>query len=44
MQQLQELLHDMGGTHSLEDLQALIEVGEMQSFRRGRHLGCHHRS
>ena len=35
LQQLQELLHDMGGTHSLEDLRALIESGEMQSFVEG---------
>lgn len=30
--QLQELLHDMGGTHSLEDIQALVENGIFQSF------------
>jgi hypothetical protein len=30
--QLQELLHDMGGTHSLEDIRALIENGMFQSF------------
>ena len=35
LQQLQELLHDMGGTHSLEDIRALIENGEMQSFVEG---------
>ena len=35
LQQLQELLHDMGGTHSLEDLRALIDTGEMQSFVEG---------
>jgi hypothetical protein len=32
LEQLQELLHDMGGTHTLEDLRALIEDGAMQSF------------
>ena len=30
--QLQELLHDMGGTHSLEDIKALVENGIFQSF------------
>jgi hypothetical protein len=30
--QLQELLHDMGGTHALEDIQALVENGIFQSF------------
>ena len=30
--QLQELLHDMGGTHSLEDIRALVENGIFQSF------------
>ena len=30
--QLQELLHDMGGTHSLEDIRALVENGVFQSF------------
>ncbi len=30
--QLQELLHDMGGTHTLEDVRALVEDGAMQSF------------
>ena len=32
MLQLQELLHEMGGTHTLEDIQALIENGIFQSF------------
>ena len=32
MTQLQELLHEMGGTHSLEDIHALIENGVFQSF------------
>ena len=32
LQRLQELLHTMGGTHTLEDLQALIKDGELQSF------------
>jgi hypothetical protein len=32
MLQLQELLHEMGGTHTLEDIQALIENGVFQSF------------
>ena len=39
LQQLQELLHEMGGTHSLEDIQALCENGVFQSLRRGRDLG-----
>ena len=30
--QLQELLHEMGGTHTLEDIQGLIETGAFQSF------------
>jgi len=30
--QLCELLHDMGSTHTLEDVRALIEDGAMQSF------------
>ena len=30
--QLQELLHDMGGTHSLDDIKALVESGVFQSF------------
>lgn len=33
--QLQELLHDMGGTHSLEDVRGLIENGVFQSFVEG---------
>jgi hypothetical protein len=33
--QLQELLHDMGGTHSLEDIKALVENGVFQSFVEG---------
>ena len=32
LEQLQELLHDMGGTHSLEDIRALCENGVFQSF------------
>ena len=32
LQQLQELLHEMGGTHTLEDIQALLENGVFQSF------------
>ena len=32
MLQLQELLHEMGGTHTLEDIHALIENGIFQSF------------
>lgn len=32
LEQLQELLHAMGGTHSLEDIKALIEDGMLQSF------------
>jgi len=32
MLQLQELLHEMGGTHTLEDIHALIENGVFQSF------------
>jgi len=32
LKQLQELLHDMGGTHSLEDIRALVENGVFQSF------------
>jgi hypothetical protein len=32
MTQLQELLHEMGGTHTLEDIHALIENGVFQSF------------
>lgn len=32
MAQLQELLHEMGGTHTLEDVQGLIETGVFQSF------------
>ena len=35
MQQLQELLHDMGGTHSYEDIRALIDDGAFQSFAVG---------
>jgi len=35
MVQLQELLLDMGGTHTLDDLKALIEDGAMQSFTEG---------
>jgi hypothetical protein len=35
LQQLQKLLHDMGGTHSLEDIRALIENGIFQSFVEG---------
>ena len=30
--QLHELLQEMGGTHSFEDVRALIDNGEMQSF------------
>jgi len=33
--QLQELLHDMGGTHSLDDIRALVENGVFQSFVEG---------
>ena len=33
--QLQELLHDMGGTHSLDDIRALVENGIFQSFVEG---------
>jgi len=33
--QLQELLHDMGGTHSLDDIRALVENGVFQSFVAG---------
>ena len=33
--QFQELLHDMGSTHTLEDVRALIEDGQMQSFTEG---------
>jgi hypothetical protein len=32
LMQLQELLHDMGGTHALDDIKALIENGVFQSF------------
>jgi hypothetical protein len=32
LEQLQELLHDMGGTHTLEDITDLIDSGSMQSF------------
>jgi hypothetical protein len=32
MQQLQELLHDMGGSHTFEDIRALIDDGALQSF------------
>ena len=32
---MQSLLHEMGGTHTLEDLKALIEDGAMQSFAVG---------
>jgi hypothetical protein len=32
LKELQTLLHDMGSTHSLEDIRAMIEMGEMQSF------------
>jgi len=32
MQQLQELLSDIGGTHTLEDIEALIQDGTFQSF------------
>jgi hypothetical protein len=35
LKELQALLHDMGGTHSLEDIRALIEMGELQSFGAG---------
>jgi hypothetical protein len=30
--ELQALLHEMGGTHTLEDIVALIEDGSLQSF------------
>jgi hypothetical protein len=33
--QLQELLHDMGGTHSLDDIRGLVENGVFQSFVEG---------
>ena len=33
--QLQELLHEMGGTHSLEDIKALVENDIFQSFVEG---------
>lgn len=32
MQQLQELLYEIGGTHTYEDIEALIRDGLMQSF------------
>lgn len=32
LQELQTLLHDMGGTHTFDDIQALIESGVFQSF------------
>jgi len=35
MTQLQELLHDMGGTHTFEDIRALIDEGAFQSFAVG---------
>jgi hypothetical protein len=35
LKELQALLHDMGGTHSLDDIRALIEMGELQSFGAG---------
>jgi hypothetical protein len=33
--QLQELLHEMGGTHTFEDVRALIDEGVFQSFAEG---------
>ena len=33
--QLQELLNDMGGTHSLDDIRGLVENGIFQSFVEG---------
>jgi hypothetical protein len=35
MVQLQKALDQMGNTHSLEDILALIDSGEMQSFAQG---------
>jgi hypothetical protein len=35
MQQLQELLHDMGGTHTYEDIHGLLDTGALQSFVEG---------
>jgi len=35
MTQLQELLQEMGSTHTIEDLRALIEDGAFQSFSEG---------
>ena len=32
LEELQELLHTMGGTHTLEDIQGLVENGIFQSF------------
>jgi len=32
LRELQELLHSMGGTHTLEDIQGLVESGVFQSF------------
>jgi hypothetical protein len=32
LQQLQQLLHDMGGTHTYDDIEALIHDGAFQSF------------
>ena len=35
LERLQELLHEMGGTHTLEDIRALIDDGAFQSFAEG---------
>ena len=35
MTQLQELLHEMGGTHTLEDIHGLLDTGTFQSFAVG---------
>src|SRR5215204_922354 len=35
MQQLQELLHEMGGTHTYEDIHGLLDNGMLQSFAEG---------
>lgn len=35
MQQLQELLQEIGGTHTFEDIEALIRDGVFQSFVEG---------